>query len=130
MEKTSFQDAQKYGFYTLGASCDDEELECAVCMIGDSDDLNQILFCDRCNVAVHQTCYGVRLIPEGEWYCQPCERDISPKDAVCILCGCSGGPLKLTVDDNWVHSQCVLWNNVYKFLEPDCFGRADRKSVV
>lgn len=123
LEKTSFQDAQKYGFYSVHTT-DDEELECAACMIGDSDDLNQILFCDRCNIAIHQTCYGVRLIPEGEWYCLPCERELNPKELKCILCGCSDGPLKLTNEDTWVHSQCVLWSNVYKFLEPDCYGRA------
>ncbi len=33
---------------------------CTVCKDGSSDDNNQIIFCDGCDMAVHQACYGVR----------------------------------------------------------------------
>ncbi|KAG1679166.1 hypothetical protein FOA52_000522 [Chlamydomonas sp. UWO 241] len=51
---------------------DDEEAVCAICADGESVEPNQILFCERCDVSVHQHCYGVPEIPDGEWLCWPC----------------------------------------------------------
>ena len=50
----------------------DEEALCAICGDGTSLDPNMIVFCERCDVAVHQRCYGVDTIPAGEWLCWPC----------------------------------------------------------
>lgn len=124
LEKLSFADAQRFGFFS-NPVIHYEELECSVCLVGDSDDLNQILFCDKCNLPVHQTCYGVRLIPEGAWYCGPCEEGIEAKNIQCILCGQTDGAFKKTERGEWVHSQCVLWGNVLQFMEHDCFGVAE-----
>lgn len=55
------------------ASCaEGEEALCAVCGDGLSEEPNRIVFCDRCDVGVHQRCYGVTTIPEGDWLCWPC----------------------------------------------------------
>ena len=51
---------------------DASDARCAVCGDGESNGSDQIVFCDRCNVAVHQNCYGVADIPQGEWLCWPC----------------------------------------------------------
>ncbi|KAK0672297.1 putative origin recognition complex subunit 4 [Cercophora samala] len=50
---------------------EDDEV-CAVCSKPDSKKGNQILFCDSCDMAVHQKCYGVARIPRGDWFCKDC----------------------------------------------------------
>merc|ERR1711871_1275043 len=47
---------------------------CDVCREGYSVEGNAIVLCDGegCNVAVHQLCYGVDQLPDGEWLCDVC----------------------------------------------------------
>ena len=58
---------------------DDEEVEvhedavCMSCFDGTSMDGNKILFCDGCNASVHQICYGVSEIPDGDFFCDRCK---------------------------------------------------------
>ena len=50
-----------------------EDALCCVCGGGQSEPPNEIMFCERCEVAVHQDCYGVGEIPDGDWLCWPCQ---------------------------------------------------------
>ncbi|PSR79308.1 origin recognition complex subunit 4 C-terminus-domain-containing protein [Coniella lustricola] len=55
---------------------DEDEDVCAICSKPDSNPPNEILFCDGCDMAVHQKCYGVARIPKGDWLCKTCSQDL------------------------------------------------------
>jgi len=80
---------------------------CGVCFDGDSYDDNKILFCDKCDIAVHQVCYGIHQIPKGDWLCRACSSRGAAKS--CFLCSVKGGALKPTTDGRWAHLFCAQW---------------------
>ena len=94
---------------------------CCVCGDGTSEDINQVMYCDGCDMAVHQQCYGVPALPTGSWFCERClERKrlgiTDPKtedDGVfCALCGEKGlkEAFKKTTSGLWVHVFCVMYD--------------------
>jgi origin recognition complex subunit 4 len=57
---------------SASSSSDDDDEVCAICSKPDSKPPNEIIFCDGCDKAVHQRCYGVERIPAGDWLCREC----------------------------------------------------------
>ncbi|XP_051533919.1 protein Jade-1-like isoform X3 [Myxocyprinus asiaticus] len=85
----------------------DEDVVCDVCRSPDGEDGNEMVFCDKCNICVHQACYGILKVPLGNWLCRTCALGVQPK---CLLCPKRGGALKSTRSGTkWVHVSCALW---------------------
>jgi len=113
----------------------DMDAVCEICADGEVTPDNQILFCEACNVAVHQMCYGIEKVPEGDYYCMACRRlgrDRHHLDApqlasvpkplpiCCELCPLRQGAyirtnMPQTEDDTrdrWIHVVCAKWQGL------------------
>jgi hypothetical protein len=79
---------------------------CAVCRWVVDYDYNKMIICNRCQVAVHEECYGVKASESmGSWVCRACETPDHEQE--CCLCPVKGGALKpSTLKGLWVHITC------------------------
>ncbi|TKX27463.1 hypothetical protein C1H76_0300 [Elsinoe australis] len=87
---------------------DEPDSKCAICDDGDCENSNAIIFCDGCDLAVHQNCFGVPFIPEGQWFCRKC-REIGRGTPTCIFCPNIEGAFKQTNTLRWSHLLCAIW---------------------
>ncbi|QBM89101.1 NuA3 HAT complex component NTO1 [Metschnikowia aff. pulcherrima] len=93
------------------------EQRCAVCNDLECDNTNSIVYCDGCNIAVHQECYGVAFIPEGLWFCRRCM--VNRGSAVsCAFCPSKTGAFKQLDNGMWSHVVCALWIREVYFANP------------
>ena len=126
----------------------EDEALCAVCAEGHSEAPNQIVFCERCDIAVHQKCYGISRVPDGEWLCWPCrfyedrlkragkrphevraprwQQSSSPKmdmaafkEMRCALCPVQQGAFKRTLEGEWAHVVCAMWHSEVLLQDTD-----------
>ncbi|ESZ98037.1 hypothetical protein SBOR_1568 [Sclerotinia borealis F-4128] len=87
---------------------EEQDSKCAICDDGDCENTNAIVFCDGCDLAVHQECYGVPFIPEGQWMCRKCQL-IGRSTPTCIFCPNTDGAFKQTNASKWSHLLCAMW---------------------
>lgn len=90
------------------ATGEEQDSKCAICDDGDCENTNAIVFCDGCDLAVHQECYGVPYIPEGQWLCRKCQL-IGRGTPTCIFCPNTDGAFKQTNASRWSHLLCAIW---------------------
>ncbi|KRY21027.1 Protein Jade-1, partial [Trichinella patagoniensis] len=79
--------------------------------LGTSKELNEIVVCRNCENAVHQACYGIVSLPEGDWTCNRCiymqRTGVMPS---CVLCPTETGLMKSDASGTtWLHMSCALW---------------------
>ncbi|EEC70185.1 hypothetical protein OsI_00917 [Oryza sativa Indica Group] len=88
---------------------------CAVCRWVEDWDYNKIIICNRCQIAVHQECYGARDVQDfTNWVCRACELPKQKRE--CCLCPVKGGALKPTdIDQLWVHVTCAWFQPKVSF---------------
>uniref|UniRef100_A0A1I7Z0G9 Protein AF-10 n=1 Tax=Steinernema glaseri TaxID=37863 RepID=A0A1I7Z0G9_9BILA len=88
---------------------------CCVCAEENGWAGNPLVYCDGpgCEVAVHQGCYGIVEVPEGEWFCARCaaisQNSLEKVKIRCELCPSRQGALKRTADGTWTHVTCALY---------------------
>ncbi|CCE79605.1 Piso0_001682 [Millerozyma farinosa CBS 7064] len=110
-------DNNKYGNddgIVLGSVADQK---CAVCNDSDCDNSNAIVFCDGCDIAVHQECYGIAFIPEGQWLCRKCMIN-KDRETSCVFCPSRTGAFKQMDNSLWSHVVCALWIHELYFANP------------
>ncbi|KAK0600093.1 hypothetical protein LWI29_011538 [Acer saccharum] len=92
---------------------------CAVCRWVEDWDYNKIIICNRCQIAVHQECYGSRNVRDfTSWVCKACETPDIKRE--CCLCPVKGGALKPTdVDTLWVHVTCAWFQPEVSFASDE-----------
>lgn len=98
---------------------EEEEVLCGVCCAPDSLENDPIVICEVCGVAVHQTCYRLAAVPEGDWYCHPCRQYLDAQDIEknliptheleCKACCTKAGAMAPTMDGGWVHVACSMF---------------------
>lgn len=81
---------------------------------------NEIVNCEKCGLWVHQQCYAIKEIPEGEWLCWPCKADLDPDAIKCAICPVRRGAFKKSTCGNWVHVVCAHWMPEVTVLDEDC----------
>ncbi|KAF3526271.1 hypothetical protein F2Q69_00049695 [Brassica cretica] len=89
---------------------------CAVCRWVEDWEENKMIICNRCQVAVHQECYGVSKAQDlTSWVCRACETPDIERE--CCLCPVKGGALKPSdVEGLWVHVTCAWFRPEVGFL--------------
>lgn len=88
---------------------------CNVCRLDEAHEDDLIIYCDGCDIGVHQGCYGVTTVPDGDWYCNRCRQNALKER--CALCPSSFGAMKPTTCGKWAHVVCSLYCSNVQFVD-------------
>ncbi|XP_030457193.2 histone-lysine N-methyltransferase ATX3 isoform X2 [Syzygium oleosum] len=114
LDKQQLMDFLKESYVPVSAKWTTER--CAVCRWVEDWDYNKMIICNRCQIAVHQECYGANNVQDfTSWVCRACETPDVKRE--CCLCPVEGGALKPTdIEPLWVHVTCAWFRPEVGFL--------------
>ncbi|CAD5217769.1 unnamed protein product [Bursaphelenchus okinawaensis] len=92
-----------------------ESAFCEICHSETSDSTDPIVFCEGCNLSVHQKCFGITELPKDEWYCDVCKEYNKKVEVRCKFCPLTNGTMKHTIDGGWAHFSCSIWQVDLRF---------------
>lgn len=103
------------------------ESDCGICLNPRICDTNPLVYCSTCGVAFHKVCYGIEIIPAGDFYCEYCATTgQQPKKkykqhqvgysggsqslpVTCKLCTTQYKlPMGIYFHRHWIHLTCLL----------------------
>jgi hypothetical protein len=118
----------------------DDNAVCDICHDGESTGENRIIFCDSCNISVHQSCYGILKVPTGDFFCHAClyfkrnssvncdprnkaDRKPPPLPIYCEVCPRRQGAFiqtkvkqtkkrRKSESPKWIHVVCAKWHGL------------------
>lgn len=75
------------GAVAADAAADDDS-HCSVCHHAAPEGTPPLVLCDGgCGTEVHAACYGMSEVPDGDWYCDRCDKHVAHgKRLRCALC--------------------------------------------
>ena len=100
------------GDKSLGSTNLEEDvvLKCSICFDTGFYSGNEIITCGKCKVSLHIKCYDAKVSnPDDPWLCDVCAAGEDVNKPLCELCSFTGGALKKSDKDQWVHTLCSNW---------------------
>ena len=123
-----FNPADPYALIRIDQNMHDDNIICDVCLDGDDGEGDELIVCELCLVAVHQTCYGGEIrnkLPNSNepWHCDRCKvltqnSNLRCTQIRCEFCPDLDGAMKPVVlpgsksrsgETKWAHVICVNW---------------------
>ncbi|KAI6215462.1 hypothetical protein M3Y94_00387600 [Aphelenchoides besseyi] len=93
----------------------DDNAFCEICQSDHSDQQDPIVFCEGCELAVHQHCYAFDELPKKDWFCNVCRTLGNKAQVRCRFCPLSWGTMKQTIEGGWAHFACAVWQQSLRF---------------
>ena len=79
---------------------------CCICDVSDASNIDPLVYCDQCNLAVHKLCYGIEKIPE---VFQGSKKTIFKLSAVKKIKQLSSDNFRALLKDDWFCNTCLYW---------------------